>query len=102
MKVGKNFAFDSSLMATAQQVLERDAAERGTFDSTCLDQLKDAFNGAIAKLNEEIAVHEPGMAERKAAVEAAEADKGEADTEQKAAAQSLQDFMPELKQAGDD
>lgn len=123
MKVGKNFAFDSSLMATAQQVLERDAAERGTFDSTCLDQLKDAFNGAIAKLNEEIAVHEPGMAERKAAVEAAEADKqsaedaktaaadalaaakaakGEADAEQKAAAQSLQDFMPELKQAGDD
>lgn len=121
-KVRSTLEFDPSLMNTAAEVLKRDAAERGGFDATCLEQLTAAFTTALAKLDEEIAVHAPGKAERAAAVEAAEAAnkaalesqadlkeklaaakdaKAAADAEQKEAAKSLQDFMPELKTCGD-
>jgi len=79
LKAGGDFSFDASLMNTAAQVLEREASERGGFDTTCLEQLKEAFSGAVAKFGEEYAAHGPGMAERAAAVEQADAAKAAAE-----------------------
>lgn len=122
MEVGKKYGFDTSLMSTAVQVFERDVAERGGFDATCLEQLKAAFTGAIGNFDAEIAAHGPAKAERASAVEQAEAAKQAAETSQaalkaaaaaaneaktgalsaqRAATKSLNDFMPDLKAAGD-
>jgi len=122
LDTGKKFGFDESLLSTAEQVLHKAAAERGAFDATCLDQLKDAFTATIAKYDEQLAAGAPAKAERAAAVEQAEAThqatqtsqadlkekaaaakeaKGAADAETKLAAKSLHDFMPDLKVAGD-
>jgi hypothetical protein len=122
LDTGKSFGFDDSLLSTAEQVLHKAAAERGAFDATCLDQLKDAFIAAIAKFDEQLAAGAPAKAERAAAVEqaaaalqaaltsqaalkekaaAAKEAKLAADAETKLAAKSLHDFMPDLKVAGD-
>lgn len=116
------FSFDSSLINTSTQVLERAAAERGGFDATCLEQLKEAFTTTIAKFNEEISALLPGKEERQGVVDQAEAAaqaaqttlnglkeaaaaakeaKNAADAEKKAAADSLSNFLPELKATGD-
>lgn len=120
--IAKSFEFDKSLMSTAQQVFQREAAERGAFDQTCLEQLQAAFSSSVAKCQEEIEAGAPAKAERAAAVERAEAAKTAAEatqtdlkakaaeakdakaaaaSEQQAAAKSLADFMPDLKAAGD-
>jgi len=122
MSAGKSFGFDSSLMSTAAQVLQKPAAERGTFDATCFDAVRDAFNGSIAKFDEQLASGAPAKAERASAVESAEAtkaaaeashvdlkekaaaakeEKTAADAAAKASTKSLEDFMPDLKAAGD-
>jgi len=122
LDVGKSFAFDSSLLSTAAQVLQTPAADRGGFDATCLQQLKDGFTNAIAKHDEELAAGALGKAERAAAVQAARAAKeaaeatqadlqekataakqakADAESAKKAAAHSLAAFMPDLKVAGD-
>jgi len=122
LEQGKNHSFDMSLLTTAEPVLKKEVADRGTFDATCLEQLQAAFASAIAALDEQLAAGAPSKAERASVVEKAEADKaaaeasqtdlkekaqaakdakGGAEADQKAAAQSLEDFMPELKEAGD-
>lgn len=122
LDVGKSFHFDQSLLSTAEPVLQKEVADRGSFDATCLEQLQAAFASAIAAIDEQLAVGAPGKAERAAAVQAAEAAKQAAEASQtdlkekaqaakeakaaadaavKAAHQSLDDFMPDLKEAGD-
>jgi len=122
MSAGKSFGFDSSLMSTAVQVLQKPAAERGTFDATCFDAVRDSFTGGIAKFDAQLVEGAPAKAERASAVEsaaaalaAAEASqvdlrekaaaakdaKAAADAAAKASAKSLGDFMPDLKAAGD-
>jgi hypothetical protein len=78
-------------LSTAEQVLHKAAAERGAFDATCLDQLKDAFTATIAKYDEQLAAGAPAKAERAAAVAQAEAthqatQARQADIKEKAAA----------------
>lgn len=122
LEAGKDYSFDASLLQTAEPVLHKELADRGTFDALCLENLKAAFDAATAGLDGELAAGATGKAERAAAVAAAEAAKKEAedtqatlketaqaakdaksaaDAAQKAAAQSLEDFMPELKKLGD-
>lgn len=122
MDTGRSYGFDSSLINTAETLLVKPAGERGSFDTTCLQQLQDAFAAEVAKLDEQLTVGAPEKAARAAAVEKAEADKQAADQSQtdlkekaaaaqeakaaadaasKAAAKSLADFMPDLKAAGD-
>jgi hypothetical protein len=122
LKTGGNFGFDASLLDTAASVLAKPAADRGTFDATCLDQLQGAFKSAIDGLDEELSKLAPGKAERQAAVDQAEKVRAEAEASQtdlkakaaaakeakqaadaarKAAAKSLDDFMPDLKTTGD-
>jgi len=120
--VGKTFSFDASLLATAEPVLMKEVADRGSFDATCLEQLQAAFTAVVAGLDEELSAGAAGKAERAAVVENAEAAKhaaeasqaerkeqaqaakdakAAADAGEKAAAQSLADFMPDLKKCGD-
>jgi len=122
LDVGKSFHFDTSLLATAEPVLHKEVADRGAFDATCMEQLQAAFANAIVGLDEQLAAGAPGKAERAAAVQQAEAAKQAAEASQanlkeksqaakeaktaadaaeRAAAQSLHDFMPDLKKAGD-
>lgn len=122
MRAGKHFGFDSSLMSTAVQVLQKPAAERGTFDATCFDAVRESFTGAIAKFDAQLVEGAPAKAERASAVESAEAAKAAAEASQvdlkekaaaakdakaaadaaaKASAKFLGDFMPDLKAAGD-
>jgi len=119
---GKKEGMDGSLLSTAEQVLEKPKAERGSFDEVCLERLTAAFSAAIAGVDEKLAAEAPGKAERAAAVEqaqsakqaletqqadlkekcqAAKDAKAEADGAAKAAGQSLTNFMPELKTTGD-
>jgi len=122
LSIGKEYKFDSSLVSTAAQMLHKSAAERGGFDNTCLEQLKEAFTGEIAKFDAALAAGAPDKADRAAAVghaeaalhaaEASQTDlkekaaaakeaKAAADTAVKEGAKSLADFMPDLKTAGD-
>jgi len=122
LAVGKSFEFDASLLATAEPVLFKEVAERGSFDATCLEQLQAAFASAVAALDEQLAAGAPGKAERAAVVanaeaakqgaeaaradamekaQAAKAAKAAADASEKEAAQSLEHFMPDLKKCGD-
>jgi chromosome segregation ATPase len=119
---GKKEGLDGSLLSTAEQVLEKPKAERGSFDEVCLERLTAAFSAAIAGVDEKITAEAPGKAERAAAVEqaqsakqaletqqadlkekcqAAKDAKAEADSAAKAAGQNLANFMPELKETGD-
>jgi len=75
LQVGKSFDFDASLLSTAQPVLVKPLADRGSFDNTCLDQLQGAFSNAIAGFDEQLAAGASGKAERAAAVANAEAAK---------------------------
>jgi hypothetical protein len=43
LEVGKNDQMDASLLQTAEPVLLKEVADRGTFDATCLEQLQAAF-----------------------------------------------------------
>jgi hypothetical protein len=122
LDVGRSFKFDSSLLSTAEPVLQKEVADRGSFDATCLEQLQAAFNGTIAAIDQTLAAGAPDKAERASVVEQAEAAKQAAETslaelkekaaaakEAKAAAdaaersasQSVHDFMPDMKNAGD-
>jgi len=122
LEVGKNEKLDASLLQTAEPVLLKEVADRGTFDATCLEQLQAAFASHIAVYDGQLAEHAPAKAERAAAVEQADATKkaaeasleelkekakvakeakGTADGIQKAASQSLDDFIPDIKNAGD-
>jgi chromosome segregation ATPase len=118
---GKKEGMDGSLLSTAEQVLEKPVAERGSFDAVCLERLQAAFATAIASVDDKLAAEAPGKAERAAAVEQAQSAKQALETQQaelqeksldaiaamaaataaqKAAEQSLENFMPELKTAG--
>jgi len=123
MESSKAFGFDSSLMEASFKVLEKAKDDRGDgFDDTCLSQLKASFAKSIAGLEAELAEGAPGKAARAAAVEEAAAAKAAAEKTQedlkaaadkakeekdaaaegvKAAKQSLDDFLPDLKAAGD-
>lgn len=122
MDVGRKFHFDGSLMSTAAKVFEKAASERGGFDATCIEQLQSSFAASIAKLDEEIAAGSPAKAARAEAVAQAEATLKDAEAAKvaaeaaleaaqeanntaldahTAAEKSLADFMPELKEAGD-
>lgn len=122
LDVGRSFKFDSSLLSTAEPVLQKEVADRGSFDATCLEQLQAAFNGTIAAIDQTLAAGAPDKAERASVVEQADAAKQAAETslaelkekaaaakEAKAAAdaaersasQSVHDFMPDMKNAGD-
>jgi len=122
LDVGKSFDFDVSLLSTAEPVLSKVLAERGSFDNTCLDQLQGAFNAAIGGFDEQLAAGAGGKAERAATVANAEASKaaGEANlaslkenaqaakaaessakATEKSASADLASFMPDLKTAGD-
>jgi len=122
LDVGKAFKFDASLLSTAEPVLQKEVADRGAFDATCLEQLQAAFSSAIAAIDEQLAAGSPGKAERAAVVEQAEAAKQAAETSQadlkekfaaakeakatadaaeKAASQGVHDLMPDMKYAGD-
>jgi hypothetical protein len=123
LEAGKKEGMDESLLSTAEQVLEKPAAERGSFDGVSLEQLQEAFATTIAGVGEKLNAEAPGKAERAAAVEqaqsakqaletqqadlkeklqAAKDAKAEADNASKAASQNLENFMPELKKTGDD
>jgi chromosome segregation ATPase len=122
LDVGKSFSFDASLLHTAGPVLAKESGERGAFDATCLEQLQAAFAAAIGSLDEQLAAGAPAKAERAAVVGQGEAAKQAAEASQtdlkekanaakqakaaaqdaeKVAAQSLHDFMPDLKKCGD-
>jgi hypothetical protein len=123
LTVGKSFAFDNSLMQAVVQVLEKDKDDRTGFDETCTDQIKEAFVSRLQKFDEELQEGAPAKAERLAAVEAAEAAKADADAKQaelvqklqeakeakeaateafKTAKQRLADFLPEVKDMGEE
>jgi hypothetical protein len=122
LSVGKEYGFDSSLLQTAEPVLAKEIASRGSFDATCLEQMQAAFAAAIKELQDKLDAGAPAKAERAASVQAAETAKttaeagvetakaasqaakeakSAADSAAKAAGQSLDDFMPDLKTAGD-
>lgn len=122
LDVGRAFKFDASLLSTAEPVLQKEVADRGSFDATCLEQLQAGFASAIASIGQQLTTGAPGKAERAAAVEQAEAAKQAAETSQaelkekfaaakdakaaadaadRAASQSVHDFMPDMKMAGD-
>lgn len=122
LDVGKHYHFDASLLQTAEPVLLKEIGDRGSFDATCLEQLQAAFDAAINDLNSKLEEGAPGKAARAEAVQAAQAAKESAEAEKtslqeaaqaakeadsaaksakKQAEQSLEDFMPDLKIAGD-
>lgn len=122
LDVGRAFKFDASLLSTAEPVLQKEVADRGSFDATCLEQLQAGFASAIAAIAEQLATGAPSKAERTAAAECAETAKQAAETLQtelkdkfaaakdakaaadaaeRAASQSVHDFMPDMKMAGD-
>jgi chromosome segregation ATPase len=124
MSAAKEFNFDETLMEASAKVLEKSKDERGAgFDETCLDQLKEAFKSSIANLDGQITTGAPAKAERAAAVEEATNAKSAAEKEQeeliaafektkeekntaldavKTASKHLSDYLPDLKNAGDE
>jgi len=93
------------------------------FDETCMEQLKESFTNAIAKIDQQLAEGAPAKAARGAAVEEATSAKAAAEQKQeelaaaskaakeakdeataavKEAANHLADFIPELKAASDE
>lgn len=117
----KTFGFDSSLMEASVKVLDKPKEERSAgFDETCMEQLKSSFTTALATLQSKLGEAEPAKQERAASVEAASVALTAAETKRdeliaaeksakeekeaaseasKAAKKSLDDFIPELKEA---
>jgi len=122
LAAAKTFGFDSSLMEASVKVLEKPKDERSAgFDETCMEQLKGSFTEKLGGLGEKLGEAEPGKLERAAALDAATAaqtaaekkredllaaektakeEKESAAAASKAAKKSLDDFLPELKEAG--
>jgi len=122
VEAGGAYGFDASLMQAVVQVLEKDSSERTGFDDTCTEQMQQSFAGALQQFDDQLAAGAPEKAVRLAAVEQAVAAKQAAEARQeelvqqqaaakeakeaaveegKIAKKNLQDFMPDLKAAGD-
>lgn len=71
-KVGREFNFDTSLLASMGPALEKESALRGTFDVVILDKLGAEFDKATQGLTKFLEEGGPGKAERATAVASAE------------------------------
>jgi len=119
-KLGKEFAFDHSLMASLPSALSKAPADRGSFDSMVIGQVEGEIGKKIVELTGTLAGGEPAKAAAaekvaaataeltaatekdtasKAALEAAKAAAKEAEAASKAATKELKDFEPANKKA---
>jgi len=119
VKLGKELAFDASLLNSLPIVLSKTPSEHGVFDTMALKQVDAELEQRTEALDEMIANGEPSKKERaakveaaaqaaaeagnaemacKAKVEAAQKEKKEAVEGQKAANKAIQHFEPEMRQ----
>jgi len=101
LKIGKEYKFDDSLLASLTSAIQKAPDARGSFDTLCLTQVQDVFQKAIAELAATLAAGEPAKAERASAVTAAEEALAGAETQETASKEALDAAKKEEGEAGE-
>eukprot|EP00929_Paragymnodinium_shiwhaense_P058242 TRINITY_DN2915_c1_g2_i1.p1 TRINITY_DN2915_c1_g2~~TRINITY_DN2915_c1_g2_i1.p1 ORF type:complete len:411 (+),score=201.96 TRINITY_DN2915_c1_g2_i1:54-1235(+) len=104
-KLGKELAFEPSMLTSLPSALGKPPSERGTFDTMVLSHIEEELNKRIGEATKVLSEGEAGKAERAAKVEAAQAaleSAQEAEESAKAAVRAAATEMKELQQAQSD